>query len=291
MGWTWTRRRPCLRSCAPPHCWGGSPPRISTIPKIFSWWSSQNILEYFTLDPKKPPFNWLLAKLTKKRIKNARIWNHLPDRHLQNCSSVLPVVVAQEGHVGQEQLFHLKKREVARGWCCWQWQWERWWWWWSCRITNKTVVCLCIRPNKRTFDMMWRWIVGIPLSFFNRGLSGLCRKYCPVKFSWQRTYGAAHPQAFVSCLKARLSEENIFCIDCFELRLEIIRSSSVTFFHPKLYHILPVVHIVILNISALYNFICIIAKYIQPPNRDWMENVWRQKRENFSLGCLFLSQW
>ena len=48
---------------------------------------------------------------------------------------------------------------------------------------NKTVVCLCIRPNKRTFDMMWRWIVGIPLSFFNRGLSGLCRKYCPVKFS------------------------------------------------------------------------------------------------------------
>ena len=109
--------------------------------------------------------------------------------------------------------------------------------------------------------------------FLNRGLSGLCRKYCPVKFSWQRTYGAAHPQAFVSCLKARLSEENIFCIDCFELRIEMMRSSSVTFFHPKLYHILPVVHIVILNISALYNFICIIAKYIQPPNRDWMENV------------------
>ena len=36
MAWTWTRRRPCLRSCAPPHCWGGSPPRILTIPKIFS---------------------------------------------------------------------------------------------------------------------------------------------------------------------------------------------------------------------------------------------------------------
>ena len=155
------------------------------------------------------------------------IWNHLPDRHLQNCSSVLPVVVAQEGHVGQEQLFHLKKREVARVWCYWQ-RW--WWWWWSCRITNKTVVCLCIRPNKRTFDMMWRWIDGIPLFFFNRGLSGLCRKYCPVKFSWQRTYEAAHPQAFVSCLKALFSEESIFCIDCFELRLEMIRSSSVTFF-------------------------------------------------------------
>ena len=100
-------------------------------------------------------------------------------------------------------------------------------------------------------------------------------------------YGAAHPQAFVSCLKARLSEENIFCIDCFELRLEIIRSSSVTFFHPKLYHILPVVHIVILNISALYNFICIIAKYIQPPNRDWMENVWRQKKRKFFSGMSF----
>ena len=114
----------------------------------------------------------------------------------------------------------------------------------------------------------------------NWGLSGLCRKYCPVKFSWQRTYGAAHPQA-------RLSVENIFCIDCFELRLEIIRSSSVTFFHPKLYHILPVVHIVILNISALYNFICIIAKYIQPPNRDWMENVWRQKKKVFLWDVFF----
>ena len=107
-----------------------------------------------------------LQNLQKKWIKNARIWNHLPDRHLQNCSSVLPVVVAQEGHVGQEQLFHLKKREVARVWCYWQRQWERWWWWWwSCRITNKTVVCLCIRPNMRTFDMKWRWIDGIPLLF------------------------------------------------------------------------------------------------------------------------------
>ena len=51
------------------------------------------------------------------------------------------------------------------------------------------------------------------------------------------------------------------------------------------------VHIVILNISALYNFICIIAKYIQPPNRDWMENVWRQRKRKFFSGMSFLSQW
>ena len=47
------------------------------------------------------------------------------------------------------------------------------------------------------------------------------------------------------------------------------------------------VHIVILNISALYNFICIIAKYIQPTNRDWMENVWRQKKRKFFSGMSF----
>ena len=62
--------------------------------------------------------------------------------------------------------FFTWRREKLQEWCYWQRQWERWWWWWwSCRITNKTVVCLCIRPNMRTFDMKWRWIDGIPLLF------------------------------------------------------------------------------------------------------------------------------
>ena len=104
-------------------------------------------------------------------------------------------------------------------------------------VTMRAMVVMMILPNNKCSLSLhppehahfWyevevdRWN---PAAFFNRGLSGLCRKYCPVKFSWQRTYGAAHPQA-------RLSVENIFCIDCFELRLEIIRSSSVTFFIPN----------------------------------------------------------
>ena len=151
-------------------------------------------------------------------------------------------------------------------------------------------------PERRT-SALFIWCGGGKFAswnltvFFNWGLFGSCRKYCPVKFSWQRTYEAAHPQTFVSCLKALLSEQNIFLHRLFWTTFRMIRSSSVTFFHPKLYHILPVVHIVILNISALYNFICIIAKYIQPPNRDWMENVWRQKKRKFFSGISLLSQW
>ena len=61
--------------------------------------------------PTTPNTNIIISSTTITTITNTNItmvgWQYLPDGHLQNCSAILSVVVAQKSHVGEEQLLHL----------------------------------------------------------------------------------------------------------------------------------------------------------------------------------------
>ena len=82
---------------------------VSVIRKMLRYFLFFTIIAYHPMT--KTAFMQLKAEPTFMKARNSI--THLPHGHLKDCSPVLSVVVAQQGHVRQEQLLDLKEVTVT----------------------------------------------------------------------------------------------------------------------------------------------------------------------------------